>query len=30
MTAEQLQAIIAAGLRCEHIEVTGMVAIGRP
>jgi acid stress-induced BolA-like protein IbaG/YrbA len=23
MTAEQLQAIIAAGLRCEHIEVSG-------
>jgi acid stress-induced BolA-like protein IbaG/YrbA len=23
MTAEQLQAIIAAGLRCEHLEVSG-------
>ncbi|MFC7407794.1 BolA family protein [Hydrogenophaga atypica] len=23
MTAEELQAIISAGLRCEHIEVTG-------
>lgn len=23
MTAEQLQALIAAGLACEHIEVTG-------
>jgi acid stress-induced BolA-like protein IbaG/YrbA len=23
MTAEQLQAIIAAGLSCEHIELTG-------
>ena len=23
MTADQLQAIIAAGLPCEHIEVTG-------
>jgi acid stress-induced BolA-like protein IbaG/YrbA len=23
MTADQLQAIIAAGLRCEHIELTG-------
>ncbi|NIM42573.1 MAG: BolA/IbaG family iron-sulfur metabolism protein [Hydrogenophaga sp.] len=23
MTAEQLQSLIAAGLACEHIEVTG-------
>ncbi|WP_234266260.1 MULTISPECIES: BolA family protein [Hydrogenophaga] len=23
MTAEQLQALISAGLRCDHIEVTG-------
>jgi len=23
MTAEQLQALIAAGLACEHIELTG-------
>ena len=23
MTAEQLQALIAAGLTCEHIELTG-------
>ena len=23
MTAEQLQALIAAGLPCEHLEVTG-------
>ncbi len=23
MTAEQLQALIAAGLRCEHIELSG-------
>ena len=23
MTAEQLQAIIAAGLRCDHLEVSG-------
>lgn len=23
MTADQLQAIIAAGLNCEHLEVTG-------
>ena len=23
MTAEQLQTLIAAGLRCEHIELTG-------
>jgi acid stress-induced BolA-like protein IbaG/YrbA len=23
MTAEQLQSIIAAGLACEHLEVTG-------
>lgn len=23
MTAEQLQTLIAAGLRCEHIEVSG-------
>jgi acid stress-induced BolA-like protein IbaG/YrbA len=23
MTADELQAIIAAGLRCEHIELTG-------
>ncbi len=23
MTAQELQAIIAAGLRCEHIEVSG-------
>jgi len=23
MTADELQAIIAAGLRCEHVELTG-------